>query len=1535
MTKIIHLNDTGDWVTTPALRAAGLSVNTELGLVICLEHNNAYTLDNYSQHISRKHAQPKLGPVEQDLTHFHISNDYPDLHTHSEARPIIPGLPVTEGQFGCPDCPYSGNSKTVNRHCRDEKHGGGGGNNVISGLCTQILNNGIARSCYRVLPQPATTTLPPSGAQDELLSEILEFEVPAQAEIPNARQISTWLMGNQWHKEIEPYREHVSELCTLVAMPKPEEFEGLATSIKHYYYNATDLIKDTELLILRMINSHDIDTGAVNHTPLHEHHQGNTTLNQYLVPITHFLAALMRHSPHYSFPTTPQLADAVAGLHDEISHNSLHDVFMALWKAQWLATGAAKTADPTMKFLCLFRLKPDGSFHTAKDTTRPITQLCRCIQLALLTEIHALVDSGEAASQMDAWKMVAPFVKDNELTSFANLITLQHFATSQAMKGMSMPHINWLDRKKWTKLQFDGNPISLGQITEIVGRLEDKIKKLWEEEIMFGLGLRVPYGDLQDDLLNKTPGYSFIQDARNPFLAHKNTLVRQIFADEKLRNRFVTLKPGAKQALLNILEARKWLVSLATVEGLIMLAAELSDGGVIRGTELASMLARNTPFANRNLAGLGKFVALVRQYDKTSNNTQSDKLVPLAMSSFLADLIVQLHTLARPLAQFFASVIWPSDVTVQQNYRCMLFMNIGREFVSDNISELMAINSLPILDWGLTLWSHRHINIAFRKKHCTSILDTDDTHVTLNALSNGHSAQTEKRIYGISPDAWAGVPEEAFNLYLENSTLWQQTIRIVPGGMGLSYTEAHHSRFHALVTPEPEDELGMQAMLQAQTQMLRQVLEASQQLQAKVDSLEKTVAKLTHQSKWFFFDLTDMKQLYAPLLEAVVRLSDDELSMDGISNDEDDNAETSQDKKAIAVPPPVTKSSVHEKDMSDIVSFPLEVTPPPFKPVLRKATQPQWPSHPVASTSRAVLPPQQKPSPPVLYGAKATWKSHQQYEAVKHILALKSDVIVTLPTGGGKTLIVVLCSMVEKGYSVIVLPLLSVIEDWERRLDMMGVGYERFGSGDTELHGKHNLILVTSDMARTSRWDTAIGKLNQSRPVLRYVLDEGHYYATDDVFRAKAFSNPFQLRKFPIQIVILSATIPELMRKFLVDAFELSNPVHVAGSVHRRELTLSINTSFGSFVKQLEKAEAIIEREISSELFASSDASRYLVFVSTVEAGKQAAKTLALPLYHANSEKLPITDEERQNMYSEWISGVHLGLVCTTALSAGNDYAHVRFTIHLDVPHDWVLSNQQMGRACRDGLPGTNYILANSMPFFAKSKKSKDKQRDYGDLTGQQAWKDVLYPPKGQTYPESCHTYQETALFDGDAQTCSENAENAPVVRKTEQPDQLDFSMLVAPDEPHTLKRKLEASFQDSTDRARKRSAKMLETSMGDKAAFRSMMDALGNVCGCCVVNKTERLTAHAFDQCPNVINQGRFKAMKAAIKYPKPASSGGDYLHPPFAKGNLGCTHPHLLLGVAFGVLHDGGYRKAAERHFKSLDGGCLNERTEANGGA
>jgi hypothetical protein len=76
--------------------------------------------------------------------------------------------------------------------------------------------------------------------------------------------------------------------------------------------------------------------------------------------------------------------------------------------------------------------------------------------------------------------------------------------------------------------------------------------------------------------------------------------------------------------------------------------------------------------------------------------------------------------------------------------------------------------------------------------------------------------------------------------------------------------------------------------------------------------------------------------------------------------------------------------------------------------------------------------------------------------------------------------------MVEQGITVFVLPLIALIEDWERRLKHLGLEYERFGGSENpELKGNSKIILVTSDMAKRPEWKTAIAILDQRCPVLR------------------------------------------------------------------------------------------------------------------------------------------------------------------------------------------------------------------------------------------------------------------------------------------------------------------------------------------------------------------------------------------------------------------------------------------------------------------
>ncbi|KAJ7205095.1 hypothetical protein B0H12DRAFT_1080393 [Mycena haematopus] len=250
--KNITLNTRGDLVTTTDLQALNISINTELHLLICCK--SALTSANYQSHFSRKHPGMKLNAAATAaIANFELAAQYPCLGDSRIARPIISGLPTTTNQYGCPKCAYAGNKRGVVSHLKEDHPQSRLA--MEQGLTTQVLNLGATKICIRV---EAQVEVAPADPKD-LLAKIKSFEVPADQQIPNARLISPWLMGTLWHKEVEPHREHLPALCALVAMPKDDEFPDLRRCVQEYFYQATALIEDTELLVLQKLNTSNLD----------------------------------------------------------------------------------------------------------------------------------------------------------------------------------------------------------------------------------------------------------------------------------------------------------------------------------------------------------------------------------------------------------------------------------------------------------------------------------------------------------------------------------------------------------------------------------------------------------------------------------------------------------------------------------------------------------------------------------------------------------------------------------------------------------------------------------------------------------------------------------------------------------------------------------------------------------------------------------------------------------------------------------------------------------------------------------------------------------------------------------------------------------------------------------------------------------------------------------------------------------------------------------------------------------------------------
>ncbi|KAG6859623.1 hypothetical protein C0993_003669, partial [Termitomyces sp. T159_Od127] len=192
----------------------------------------------------------------------------------------------------------------------------------------------------------------------------------------------------------------------------------------------------------------------------------------------------------------------------------------------------------------------------------------------------------------------------------------------------------------------------------------------------------------------------------------------------------------------------------------------------------------------------------------------------------------------------------------------------------------------------------------------------------------------------------------------------------------------------------------------------------------------------------------------------------------------------------------------------------------------------------------------------------------------------------------------------------------------------MDVPFEHYTGAEGEVvTGRHGLVLVSADKARTSGWRQSIGRVHDLRTVKRFVFDEGQLAFTSDDFRS-SLQNLEEIRCIPVQLVILSATIPPASEQALIKAFGLTaNCKIVRMSTDRPELEYILKPASNSHQATCNTVLQILKEEMES--FAEED--RALVFASLKsEEGDPIAASLGCDFYQGGKA---VTDHEREAMY--------------------------------------------------------------------------------------------------------------------------------------------------------------------------------------------------------------------------------------------------------------------------------------------------------------
>ncbi|KAJ7053821.1 hypothetical protein C8F01DRAFT_1260443 [Mycena amicta] len=1377
VTTIQMVNAQFDLLTTPLMDIPGLRINTTVNTFVCCA--TLMPLAGAKVHMVTYHKSSVSAALSAEMagaaTHYNLAlKTLPDFAASVTAVPAISGLITMWDKDKCSECGYMSAPDGVIRHiktkCKQAQ--------PLHGLACQQANSGSSRAYFHVLPAqaPAPGTpgsegpATPGPEAPSFVDDLRTFDWMGAvlAKAPSAPQVTPWLRKTHWHES--GLQAKAADIAKFLGHPEAKgPFGWLITDVKVYFADIVNLIPNTPPLVRMILNSPVPDEKGINRTPLEDFQNGASTRNQYARLVVSLLHVLLRPTNLFSIPKSPALIQALA----RIRQDGLHPVFRALWMTEWKETEDCSMPDPTMVFLMVQALNKTGEFQTAKQSSGPITQLGWAIRMACLMEVHQMVARKESADTTVSVETVKHWCIEKMYTTFATLRSHGHFAAAIALNTPNLPSIHWEDEVNWTKLQYKGDSISISQLTEIFRRMELKLKDMWEDKILMGTGLYVAYAGLADNLEDATPGHCFIDDIRNPLSSHENDLLDAIFADPILCARFT------RDGQLNKAAGREWLHDLAAMEQLLMVLTDMCGGAPPRGPELCNAMIRNTHFRLRNTAALGQHLVLIRQYTKTTSITGTDSLIPHGLGSFVSDLIIQLHTLARPLARVFASHCLPDYEDAVYTYTHLLFSDLGEEFDTESISKCMHRETFDVLLWKMTVAPWRQINIPFRRQLMGEQLAGIDGDV--NAKQSGHEKRTENHNYGLTADALFGAPEYAILAFIRSSTRWQKITGVVPGGLGLRYSEALVTDFdkHVPVEVAPASDHGtvdLSPIMAELGSQRREILNLQRDQKSFESDTKKELGKLqgtltnieillnrlvsqgpnrpqpTHQPQTppvFRHALTpdfseEAAQRASRQLEPTRHTTpeDEDVGLEYFdepaSGPQQDHPPQPSDDDDMGV-----GREYHDESEAVVphVHRPIAVVPRVDGPIARTIDEDDDGIPSDAQLLAALK---------RLEGKNATWKSEDQLEAVETVMGLEGDVIIALPTGAGKSLAGIIPSLFEDGITLFVAPSSALEADLDRKFHRMGLPFVHYlGYGAPDMVVGPKLVLTTSDKIRYEGWTTAITKYKQAMrmPIVRTVIDEAQHYWLDQNFRDKAFSDAAALRTEKMQFVLMSASCPPDAARWLQDQFKLVNPQVIRGCSDRPELHVVVEYR-ADLDDMITATQFMIDKATSGPGWTAQD--RILVFVAKRDDGDKAAQALNAPFYRAESAGIRLTSEERERMYDDWVAGVTGPvLVCTSALSAGNDYAHVRITIHLTVPVEGVQWVQQCGRAGRDGRQAYNVLFA-----YKKQKMFPRKEQlfeGYGDLKGCFFMDNIIYKNT-----RSCLTALTTHFLDGDMKTCEE-----------------------------------------------------------------------------------------------------------------------------------------------------------------------------------
>ena len=292
-----------------------------------------------------------------------------------------------------------------------------------------------------------------------------------------------------------------------------------------------------------------------------------------------------------------------------------------------------------------------------------------------------------------------------------------------------------------------------------------------------------------------------------------------------------------------------------------------------------------------------------------------------------------------------------------------------------------------------------------------------------------------------------------------------------------------------------------------------------------------------------------------------------------------------------------------------------------------------------------------------------------------------NDVLVLMPTGGGKSLCYQYPSLLFKGLTIVISPLISLMKNQVDSMRMNGIAAEFINSSlnyqdiikikSALLQNNIRLLYIAPERFTVPSFISFLKGLDISL----FAIDEAHCISEWGHDFRPEYRRLKQIRQyFPgVPIIALTATATTRVREDIITQLALSGCKRYIDSFNRENLVYYVRPK-----------QDVLNQIV--EILRTKPGEPGIIYcysrknVETITQGLKNAGFRALA-YHAG-----LSANQRTQNQEKFIKDDVDVLVATVAFGMGIDKPNIRFVIHHDLPKNLEAYYQETGRAGRDGL---------------------------------------------------------------------------------------------------------------------------------------------------------------------------------------------------------------------------------------------------------